>query len=586
MRLVIVESPIKAEKIAGLYPDVTCVATAGHICDLPINPKTGIGINRETLLGEYALTEDKNRGIDGMRVVNRLRTIIEANPEVEVYLATELDREGESIAAFVVKYLHLRRFYRIAATAITKEAFDKAFASPQAIDWYRVNSRECRRLADRIIAYTCSPILRRVLGQQGVSVGRVQAAAEALIVERERQIRGHQSQTYYTVEYDMGGWIAQWKLSSEPKPKRSGPRSNGDYAIYDLKPRCIERATAAAAAGFKGLQVTQCDEAPETQLPPPPLDTLSMIQVANQLLDWSAEKTMQTAQRLYEGDSAGHGHITYYRTQLQSLDTAAAEKLRDWLRSQGLPVSTVRNEWPPKSQFAKEGQEAIRPTYIEVEEAGADADQRALYKLIRDRALYSQLAPARYFVKRIELTDPLRGNYVFTATAWTLVNAGWKATPSANTFGLPDCGKDGDVQAYNAVALPTLARGTLIKPLQATIKSHTTLEPPRYTIRTLIDALKVLGIGRPATITTIMKALERSGHLAKDGTVQPTPLLERIYDVLYPRFAFAHIGYAAELELALDKVASGQLDGMELIRNVWKQLDIDCAMLMGHVAAR
>ncbi|RWA45666.1 hypothetical protein AU476_01125 [Cupriavidus sp. UYMSc13B] len=170
--LLIVESPNKTGKIEEMFPGrFKAMATYGHICDLPRNPKEGIGINRESIQGEYALTSDPNRGIDGTRAVARLRKYLRDNPETVVYLGTDEDREGESIAAFVMKYLKLKNPKRMRFNAITREKIEHAFHQADHIDWHAVSSREARRLIDRIIGYVASPVLRDKVNQKGVAAG-------------------------------------------------------------------------------------------------------------------------------------------------------------------------------------------------------------------------------------------------------------------------------------------------------------------------------------------------------------------------------------------------------------------------------
>lgn len=168
-----------------------------------------------------------------------------------------------------------------------------------------------------------------------------------------------------------------------------------------------------------------------------PFYTFSLVQAADRILGWDAEMTMKIAQKLFEGDGSGHGHITYHRTDSPNIDPGAAEEIRALLRSQGLPVPEVPNHWTVKNKNAQEGHEGIRPSYIEVEEAGATDEQRALYKLIRERALFSQLAPAKYAVKRVVLADARNINR-YSATSRLLVEPGWIASPVSKSQVLQD----------------------------------------------------------------------------------------------------------------------------------------------------
>ncbi|WP_167354357.1 type IA DNA topoisomerase [Cupriavidus nantongensis] len=576
--LLIVESPNKTGKIEEMFRGrFKAMATYGHICDLPRNPREGIGIDRESMQGEYALTSDAHRAIDGTRAVAKIREYLRDNPGTVVYLGTDEDREGESIAAFVMKYLQLSNPKRMRFNAITREKIEHAFQHADHIDWNAVASREARRLIDRIIGNVASPVLMRQVNQKGVATGRVQTAVEALVIERERKIRNHQVQTYYTVHLDLGGWQVEWQYQA-PNASRNGPKPNSEYDIDDPSPRCLDAELAKAASNQRALAVQSCEDSFELRLPPSPFYTFSMVQAANRIFDWDAEKTMQVAQRLFEGDGSGHGHITYHRTDSPNIDPVAAEEIRSLLRSQGMSVPETPNRWTVKNKNAQEGREGIRPSYIDVEEAGATEEQRALYKLIRERAFYSQLAPARYAIRRVVLTDA-RNVQRFAATARILLEPGWMASPAAKSPVLQD-----DEAAKNhpeARRLPKLSPGATVNVDRAEVRSHQTKTPPRYTLNTLTAKLEKLGIGRPATLATILRGVQTKGSIkvGKDRELEATPLAEKCYDILYPRFGFAHIGYTAELEAALDQIAKGVLDGPRLVRYVWDRLDADCAAL-------
>lgn len=578
--VLIVESPNKAKKANEMFAgSIAAIASFGHVCDLPSNPKEGIGIDRETMQGQYALTEDSTRHVDGKRAVAKIKQFVKNNPGAQIVLGTDDDREGESIAAFLMKYLKLSaNTKRACFNAITKEKIEHAIATAGHINLNAVNSREARRLIDRIIGYTASPVLRNIIKQKGVAAGRVQTAVEALVIERERKIRNHKSQLYYTVHFDLGGWEATWQVPANAE-KRKGPKPNSEYDTDDKTTRCFVEATAREIANQRALSVEECTETTISRPPPSPLYTISMIQIANRMLGWDAEQTMQVAQKLFEGDGSGHGHITYHRTDSPNMDSAAAAEIRDWLHSQGLPIPAEPNSWKCKNSQAQEGHEAIRPTHFEVEDAGATDEQRALYKIIRERAIYSQLAPARYAAKRIILTDVATETQKFTATARTLIDAGWLNTTAAKSPTMKD---ENEEEAPPAIKLPNLQRGSIINIKQAAIRPHDTKAPPRYTMNTLTSKLENLSIGRPATIASLLKNVQKKGTITvqKDGKLKATDLAEQCYDVLYPRFAFASIGYTAELEKALDKIATGELDGQVLARMVWDRLDTDCSAIV------
>lgn len=580
--LIIVESPNKAKKLNEMFAGrFKAIATCGHICDLPENPiAPDVGIDRAAMKGRYELTKNSKRTVDGTRVIVTLKKYLKDNPGTDIYIASDDDREGESIGAFVAGYLGLKNPKRMRFNAITKEKIEDAYNAASTIDWHLVSSREARRLIDRIIGWVVSPILWGKIKQKGASAGRVQTAVEALVIERERKIRNHVTEQYYTVHMDMGGWEAEWQIPLTTTP-RVIPKPNSEYDVEDTASKCITKETALQIAAQKTLAVESCAETTETRLPPSPLYSISMIQTADKVLKWDAEKTMNIAQKLFEGDGSGHGHITYHRTDSPNIDPMAAEEIRAWLQKQGLPIPIKPNTWVSKNKQAQEGHEAIRPSYFEIEEAGATDEQRALYKLIRERAINSQLSPATYAVKRIILTDVASSTHKFTATARTLSAPGWLNTPAARSPSMQD---HEAAETPKTVTLPTLNRGTLLPVKQVEVKTHNTKEPPRYTMSSLTSKLEKLSIGRPATMATLLKNVQQKGTILvrKDNKLEATKLAEDCYDILYPRFTFAHIGYTAELERALDQIASGQLDGPTLVKNVWDRLDVDCAATTAH----
>lgn len=367
-----------------------------------------------------------------------------------------------------------------------------------------------------------------------------------------------------------------WRVS-ETAPKRTGLKTNSDFDIDDVSAKCFDIDVANRAAAHRTLKVLTCQESVESRPPPSPLYTISMCQLANRILGWDADLTMQVAQKLFEGDGAGHGHITYHRTDSPNLEPAAAEEIREWLSANGYAVPEVPNTWSNKNKQAQEGHEAIRPSYPAVEIAGATDDQRALYTLIRERALYSQLCPAQYALKKILLLDATSATDTYTASARVLTDPGWLSTKVASSKAMTT--EDETESDASTVKLPNLSPGSLVTVKSAKVSQHSTKAPGRYTMDTLMSKLEKLSIGRPATIATLLKNVRVKGTIEqlRNGQLAATQIGEKCYDVLYPRFAFAHIGYTAELERALDQIADGQMDGQALARNVWDRLDADCA---------
>lgn len=570
--LIIVESPSKVKKIDTLFPGkFKAMATYGHICDLPSSPQDGgIGIHRETLEGQYALTQNSKRCIDGKRVITQLQKYLRDHPKTAVYLATEDDREGESIAAFLQSYLKLKNPKRMRYNALTKESIEHAYQTAGHINQNAVAARETRRLIDRIIDYTVSPLLRQIVNKKDTTVSQVQTAIEALVIERERAIRNHYAQHHYTVHFDFEDWQATWQVPEKEK-KRTGHKTNSEYDLDNTAAVCHDESVARDMTNHKTLLVSACTETIETRQPPPPFNTNRLIQTANSLFGWEAKKTMRIAQRLYEGENANHGHITYHHTENSNINPRAEEEIRHWLQTNNLPTPETPNTWPSKNNQTQ-GCEAIRPTHIQTEEAGATEEQRSLYKLIRERAIYSQLAPAKYSAKTIVLTDAVHRTKKFTATARTQIDPGWLATAAAKN---PAVTQEEETDETPTIFLPYYSPGEMVNVRGVKIKTHTTLPPPRYTLTTLLTKLEKLGIGTPTTFAEHLKNIQIKGTVTQDkeGNLEATHFGEKCYDALYPKFLFAYIGYAAELEKALNQIANGSLDAKTLARTVWNHLD-------------
>lgn len=562
--LIIVESPEKAKKLGIFFQDrFKVIATYGPICDLKQLEINGeIGIDRETIECQYAIIENSKRYIDGKRTVAHIQDYLQGHPDTAVYLGTDDDREGESLAAFLQHHLDLKNPRRMRFNALTKEQIEHAYHTADTINPATVSARETRRLIDRIVDHTATPFLRQVVNKNTTATNQVQTAIEALIIERERTIRAHQAQTHYTVHLDFGHWQATWQVPKEEE-KSTTHKANSEYDSEDTTGHCLNEATAHAITRHRTLLVDTCAETTETCPPPPLFCTLSLIQAAHSILGWTADYTMRTAQKLYEGDNADQGHITYHHTDNTNISPIAAAEIRHWLQKQNRPIPTPSNTFADDTKSPEPISEGIHPTNIQREIAGATDDQRALYTLIRERTLCSQFAPAQYIVKKIVLTDAIHRTEKFIASTRTQVAQGWLT-------------KTAEIKIAQPPHIPSLKSGEMVNVRRAEIETHATQAPPRYTIGTLASKLQALGIGTPDTIATHLKNIQAQGAVSqdKDKNLHAARSSENCYDALYPRFLFAHIGYAIELEQALDKIANGTLDGKSLTRTIWNHIDI------------
>jgi DNA topoisomerase-1 len=324
--------------------------------------------------------------------------------------------------------------------------------------------------------------------------------------------------------------------------------------------------TASAAADVAAVVVKQFVKRPGKRTPPPPLITSTMQQQAANRWGYDPEETMKAAQSLFDS-----GIISYHRTDSPNLSQEGADAIRAFAATQGLPVAVERNKWP-SPPGAQEGHEAIRPSNIEVEDAGENEAEKNLYRLIRLRAIQSQLAPAEYAVCEITLADEA-GNHEYRASARELVNDGYLKFATLSGAGEPD-NPDEEQPEHAYIALPNLTNGMRLQVIDSEVKKHRTTLPRRYTIASLMRKLEVLGIGRPATYATIFATLFSRGYAEKSGKqLTPTAVCEQIYEAVYPSFSYADLEYTRKMEEALDAIASGRMRHVDLMRETWGTLN-------------
>ena len=386
-KLLILESPGKVKKVQEILGSGWKVAASvGHVRDLPVKE---MGVTAPDFKPKYIPTDR------GKEVLSRLAALV--NNAEAIYLATDPDREGEAIAWHLQDALKLKDAKRVTYSEITESAIKEALAAPRAIDMHLVAAQEGRRALDRLCGYMVSGPLSNAAGEK-LSAGRVQSPAVRLVVEREREIKSFQSTTHYTVEATFesvdnitDGWKAAWQL----KPWLG----EEEYLL--------EKGIAEKVATIRAFEVVDCKETENASAPPAPFSTSSLQQAASNALKFTPKQTMQLAQKLYEG-----GHITYMRTDSPNLSKEAVQALRAFCEEQGWPVVEKPRTWKSK-EGAQEAHEAIRPTHVEIEDAGETADEKALYRLIRLRSLASQLADAQYAVRVLQLKADIDGKAVF-----------------------------------------------------------------------------------------------------------------------------------------------------------------------------
>lgn len=552
--LVIVESPGKVKKLGALLGSgYRVMASVGHVRDLPGRE---MGIAPPDFEPAYVPTE---RGKD---VLAKLRQAAkEAN---SVWLATDPDREGEAIAWHLADALGLKNAKRVTFTAITKAKVDAAMQSPREIDMARVRAQEARRVLDRMVGYRVSPVLSDRAGQ-ALSAGRVQSPAVRLVVDREREIAAFKVTQHYGVELSFlgEGEQGEWKAAWNVKPHLAEGQE------YLLDKTLAERVAEAFGHGDprRGLVVQSFEDSEKGRPPAAPFTTSTLQQAASQRLKFKPKQTMSLAQGLYEA-----GHITYMRTDDPNIDADGIAQIQAYAGANALPLAPQPRRWKAK-EGAQEGHEAIRPTDVNALEAGATAEQQALYKLIWQRAVASQLADATYAVRAVVLAGELDHDgqaiaHTFNASGRTLLKPGWLAVYAADE---PE--EDEDQEASNPI--PELTQDQALTAKGGRLLVKQTKPPRRFTQATLVKELEKRGIGRPSTYAAILDNITGRSYVAEEakGYLHPTPVGESVRDALVSRFQFVELDYTRNMEDRLDLLAEGQDDYRAMMAETWTALD-------------
>jgi DNA topoisomerase-1 len=529
MKLLIVESPGKVKKVQSILgSDWKVAASVGHVRDLPTKE---LGVSLPDFKPDYIPTD---RGKDVLKRLAALVKGVEA-----VYLATDPDREGEAIAWHLADALKLKKTLRVTFDSITKTAIEAAIKKPRSIDMSLVSAQEARRVLDRLCGYTVSGPLSKAAAER-LSAGRVQSPALRLVVERERTIRDFQSVTHYGAELAMNDDGDVWKASWVTKPWLT---NGAEYLI--------DRGIAENVAGLRSLTVDSCQESESRSAPPAPFTTSTLQQAASNSLKISPKDTMALAQRLYEA-----GAITYMRTDSPNLSDEAIKEIHAYATAKNLPLADKPRVWKSKDG-AQEAHEAIRPTHIEVENAGETEAEKALYKLIRIRALASQLADAVFAVRTVRLSAPLDGPMSakvaeFEAKGRTLTEPGWKTVLFDD-----DTAEESDGEPANPV--PSLNAGDTITALDGKLQTKKTKPPTRFSEASLVKELENRGIGRPATFAAIVETILRREYVRiEKRQLVPTPLGEKAIALLAGAFSFTDYDFTKDMESGLDAVACGK----------------------------
>lgn len=559
MNLVIVESPAKAKTINKyLGPDFTVLASYGHVRDLP--SKDGSVLPDD----DFAMSWE----IDA-KASKRLSEIAEvAKRSDRVILATDPDREGEAISWHVLEILTKKKVLkdthveRVTFNAITKTAVLTAMAAPRELDMELVEAYLARRALDYLVGFTLSPVLwRKLPGAR--SAGRVQSVALRIVVDREMEIERFKAQEYWSVEADM---VADSPPFTTRLVKHDGKRVQRLDIVSEAMASAARDAIKAGTFTIRSVE-----KKPVKRAPSPPFMTSTLQQEASRKLGFTAQRTMQAAQKLYEGVDDQGGLITYMRTDGLSISPEGIGQARDVIGERFGPayVPETPRYYKTKAKNAQEAHEAIRPTNMAraPETLRLDGDLQRLYELIWKRTIASQMESARLDRTTVEIEEP-SGQTTLRATGQVVAFDGFLAVYEEGRDEKP---KDGAEDDDDTTRLPVLKEGALAKVEGIRTEQHFTEPPPRFSEATLVKKLEELGIGRPSTYASILTTLRDREYVRMDkNRFYPEDKGRLVTAFLEQFFAkWVEYDFTAALETRLDEVSAGNLNWKVLLREFW-----------------
>ncbi|MBA3552809.1 MAG: type I DNA topoisomerase [Actinobacteria bacterium] len=569
-QLVIVESPTKAKTLERyLGSDYSVAASRGHVRDLP---KKTMGVDVESdFLPEYGVPEEKADTVEHLRKAYRRAT--------GLWLATDFDREGEAIAWHVAEAIGAdpRAANRVTFTEITPSAVREAFERPRRIDFDLVNAQQARRILDRIVGYRLSPLLWEGLRRRDLSAGRVQSVALRLIVDREREIAAFAPIEYWSVDarltpQDRGGeFLARLVQAGEEK---LAPSPDKKGLLLSTEEEAEAHVARLRTAEYRVAEVRQKEV---KRSPAPPFTTSTLQQEAARKLGFSSRRTMQIAQRLYEGvNIPGEGQvglITYMRTDSVNIAEQALADLADVVRLQYGSQYALKEprRFRKKQRGAQEAHEAIRPTSAgrlpEVLQTFLDRDQARLYRLIWQRTVASQMAEARFDQVSVDVEAHASDEgirYLLRATGQTMTFDGFRRVYLE--------GRDDTADEDAESLLPALTARQALRLLELLPEQHFTQPPPRYSEASLVKTLEENGIGRPSTYApTISTLLDRGYVRLEDRRFHPEDIGVVVTDTLVDHFPdIVDVGFTARMEEELDDIAEGEAEWVAVLREFYE----------------
>lgn len=549
--LIIVESPAKSKTIKKfLGSNYTVVASNGHVRDLP---KSQIGVDFDNdFEPKYITIRGKGELLASLRK--------EVKKADKIYLATDPDREGEAISwhLFFALKLDPKKTKRITFNEITKNAVRQAIKESREIDMDLVDAQQARRVLDRIVGYSISPLLWQKV-KRGLSAGRVQSVALRIIADREAQIDAFIPTEYWSMEAEFPVKGCKKPLLAKyygnPKKQENIGKEELEKIYKDLEGVVYE--------------VSEIKKGERTKKPPLPFTTSTLQQECAKHLNFATSKTMRIAQQLYEGVAVkGHGTIgliTYLRTDSTRISQEADAECKEFIRENYGAENVMENAARKKeTKKIQDAHEAIRPTYVNLTPAvvkdSLSRDQFRLYQLIWKRFVASRMNGARYETTSVKISA---GNYRFTSSGSKIVFPGFLSVY-----------QNDEDKAENNAALHKVAKGDVFKEVELKKEQHFTQPPARYTEASLVKELEDLGIGRPSTYAPTISTLISRRYLAKENkNLYLSDLGDIVNRIMVSAFpSIVDVNFTATMETLLDGVAEGTVEWKSIIRNFYPDL--------------
>lgn len=570
--LLIVESPTKTKTFSKyLDKNFTILASYGHVRDLI--PKSGAVIPEEDFAMRYQIIEKNHKHVDNICKAFKKSDAL--------YLATDPDREGEAIAWHICEILQEKNLikdkpiYRITSNEITKAGIKEALTNLKPINSDLVNAQQARRALDYLVGFNLSPLLWKKV-QKGLSAGRVQSPALRMIVEREQEIEKFKSQEYWSIEADLvknnNKFLA--RLISYQQEKLQQFSITNQKQANDIEQDLLKQAQGK-------LQVIKVKKSQRKKNPTAPFITSTLQQEANRKLGFSAKRTMQIAQQLYEGMDIGEGSmglITYMRTDSVHIAKEAIEDIRTAIQQRygKESLSESVRTFKTKSKNAQEAHEAIRVTMVDKLPLDLKhyltLDQFKLYNLIWQRTIASQMKHATIDQVAIDLAcgDPSLGN-IFRVNGSVVADPGFMQVYQESTTDDQDVIQAGD-KLEQEKHLPALSEGEELKIDKIRPEQHFTEPPPRFSEASLVKALEEHGIGRPSTYATIIYTLQQRKYVVLSSSrFKPTDVGSVVNYFLTKYFSqYVDYNFTAKLEDLLDEIARGENKLLVVLQDFWQ----------------